>query len=233
MCVWEFFVWEDKYMKKKSIKSNIIWMAILAVTIIISLVLISRVGGIWKRLCGYLFLLSILGIIIDVSVIFMRKMFNKKIKNLPYDFDYEAELFVYKNIGRDKKEKVVKSLKSNFQIPNVYTEWREQLTKRNEKIKDNENFYHFIKRCLRKAEKNSEFLSAITVPVEIALLTVLPTFDGSLIEKMITLLVCTGVLAFVISWKFYKYKHEIEFATDVIDILCPEFVSEGNRILRK
>ncbi len=220
-------------MKKKSIKSNIIWMVILVVTIIISLVLISRVGGIWKRLCGYLFLLSILGIIIDVSVIFVRKIFNKKIKNQPYDFDYEAELFVYKNIGRDKKEKAAKSLKSNFQIPNVYTEWREQLIKRNEKIKDNENFYHFIKNCLRKSKKNSEFLATITVPVEIAVLTVLFSFDDNLIGKMITLLVCTGVEVFVISWEFYKNKYEIEFATDVIKILCPGFVSEGNRTLRK
>ena len=137
-------------------------------------------------------------------------------KNLPYGFDYEAELIVYKNIGRDKKERTVKTLKSEFQIPDVYTEWREQLIKRNEKIKDNENFYHFIKKCLRKAEKNSEFLAAITVPVEIAILTVLPTFDGDMTEKMIALLVSTGVLAFVISLEFYKYKHEIEFAEEIL-----------------
>lgn len=219
-------------MKEKSLKSNIIWMAIFVATEIASVVLISCVNDIWKSICGYFFILSILGIIMDVYKLIRKDKINKNLKNLPYGFDYEAELIVYKNIGRDKKERTVKTLKSEFQIPDVYTEWREQLIKRNEKIKDNENFYHFIKKCLRKAEKNSEFLAAITVPVEIAILTVLPTFDGDMTEKMIALLVGTGVLAFVISWEFYKYKHEIEFAEDVIEILCSEFVSEGNRTLR-
>ena len=39
-------------MKKKTIRSNVVWMAILATTEIAVFVLINYVDGIWKRLCG-------------------------------------------------------------------------------------------------------------------------------------------------------------------------------------
>lgn len=220
-------------MKEKSIKSNIIWLLIFIIIIIISAVLICCVNNVWKSLCGYLLLLSILGIIIDIIVFIQKNNINKDLKNLPYGFDYKAELIVYKNIGRDKKEKAVKTLKSEFQIPNVYTEWREQLIKRNEKIKDNENFYHFLKRHLINSKKFCELLIAITIPVEIATLTILCSINGGQLGSLFDVLVSVVALAIIFMLEFFKYKHEIEFTEDVIEILCPEFVSEGNRKLNK
>lgn len=211
-------------MKEKSIKSNIIWMIAEVFIGISSIVLIGCINNnIWKMILGIVFLVSLVVIMINIARIITKRTFNKTLINLPYGFDYKAELIVYKNIGRDKKEKTVKILKSEFQIPNVYTEWREQLIKRNEKIKDNENFYHFLIKHLRKVKRYNEFMATITVPVEIAVLSVLLTYDDNMIVKILTLLVCTGVLAFRITRDFYKYKHEIEFTEDVIEILCPEF----------
>lgn len=215
---------EDKFMKEKSIKSNIIWMIAVVFIGISSMFVIGFINNnIWRMILGVIFIVALAMFIINIAGIITKKTFNKNLINQPYGFDYEAELMVYKNIGRTKKRKIIKSLKSDIQIPKIYTEWKNQLTSRYNNIIDNENFFHYIRRRLRNSEKSCEFFAAVIVPIEIALMTIIPTDNGSKVENFWSLLGTVVVLAIMLIWQYYKYKDETEFTTDVIEVLCPKF----------
>ena len=211
-------------MKEKSIKSNIVWMIAVVFIGISSIVLIGCINNnIWKKIFGIIFLVSIVVTMINITGIIIKMTFNKTLINLPYGFDYEAEFMVYKNIGRVKKRKIIKSLKSDIQIPKVYTEWKNQLASRYNNIIDNENFYHFIRRRLRNLKKTCELFAAVIVPIEIAIMTIIPTDNGSQVENFWGLLGTVVALAITLTREYYKYKDETEFTTDVIEVLCPKF----------
>lgn len=211
-------------MQEKLLKSNIGWMIVFFFFgVIPAICLGSTNNDIVKIVLGIIVFSSVWGFIITSIGLIGKLNFNKSLSELPYNFDYAAEFIVYKNIGKSKKEKATKALKSSITIPSVYTEWSAQLTDRYQKIKDNENFYHYLKRCLRNAKKSYDILVAVLVPVEIGVMTVFLTNNGGQEGNEIVLLVSVVILAIILTRELYKCKDEVEFVLDVIDVLCPKF----------
>ncbi len=211
-------------MKEKSIKSNIVWMIAVVFIGISSIVLIGCINNnIWRMIFGIMFFSSVWGFIFAIASLVGKKQFNTNLRILPYNFDYEAELIIYKNIGRTKKGKAVKNLKLDFQIPNVYTEWKGQLVGRYKDIINNENFYHYLKRSLRNAKNAFDILVFIFIPVEIAVMTAFITNDGLQENNFWVIIVSAVELSVLLIREFYKHRNEMDFVLDAIEVLCPQF----------
>lgn len=172
------------------------------------------------------------GFVIALIVLIGRLHFNRTLCKLPYDFDYEAEFVVYRNIGKTKKERAVKKLKEGYTTPDVYTAWECELKERNKKVMKNENninFYHYLKRCLRNAKRFYDGMVVVLIPIEVGIMTVFLTNNGEQSGGTITLAVTAAVLAVILTKELYKSRSESEFVSDVIDILCPEFSADKDK----
>ena len=169
--------------------------------------------------------------VVSVFALIENIRFNKTLCKLPYSFDYAAEFLVYKNIGKTKKEKVVRKLKENITIPDLYTQWEDDIKERNQDVlnkENNKNFYHYLKRCLRNAKKYYDIMVAVLIPIEVGIMPVIITNNGDQNGGIITACLIAVTLVFIFTVELYKSRIESEFVLDVIDILCSEYKEGKN-----
>lgn len=219
-------------MKEKSLKGNI---ASIIIFLLLLVGLFIRQGYIesnyYKITMSFFIFASFCAFVLSVFALIGNMRFNKTLCKLPYSFDYAAELLVYKNIGKTKKEKVVKKLKENITIPDLYTKWEEDIKERNQDVlneKNNKNFYHYLKRCLRNAKKYYDIMVAVLIPIEVGIMSVVITNNGDQNGGVITACFIAVTLVFMFAVELYKSRMESEFVLDVIDILCPEYKEGKN-----
>ena len=212
-------------MREKTVKSNVLWIiALIIIEVVSSIGMVVINNKIVQTILESILFLLVWGIIIATIDLIGKHNFNKSLNLLPYGFNYNAEFIVYKNIGKAKKEKATKILNLEFQIPNVYTEWKTQLMDSYHKINNNENFYHYLKKRLRSAKTMCEISTSVLVPIEIALMTVTITSFGENVEKLVGIIVSAIMLGSMLTYELCKANEERDFILDVINILCSDFV---------
>lgn len=219
-------------MKEKSLKgsvASIIIFLILLFGLLIGQGIIE--SDFYRIIISFLIFVCFCVFVVSVFSLIENIRFNKTLCKLPYSFDYAAELLVYKNIGKTKKERVVKKLKGNFTIPDLYTQWEEDIKERNQDVlneKNNKNFYHYLKRCLRNAKKYYDIMVAVLIPIEVGIMPFIITNNGGQNGCVITTSIIAVTLVFMFAVELYKSRMESEFVLDVIDILCPEYKEGKN-----
>lgn len=219
-------------MKEKAVKGNKVLVVLFFVLAFCLAIGQGHVSCVITRIILILVsFVCFVGFVIALIELIGRLHFNRTLCKLPYEFDYEAEFVVYRNIGKTKKERAVKRLKEGYTIPDVYTAWESELKERNKKVMKNENnlnFYHYLKRCLRNAKRFYDGMVVVLIPIEVGIMTVI-TGDGEQSGGTITLAITAVVLAVILTKELYKSRSESEFVSDVIDILCPEFREDKDK----
>ena len=116
--------------RKVSNTRNIITAVVSVIAlIVIGLIYLLQKNVLMHKLLGtdgQLFLALVALIILSFSIAkcYSVSKINKRLKNLPYYFDYEKELSIYKVIGTKKKSK------DNAQRYLTYSDWKEHLHKK-------------------------------------------------------------------------------------------------------
>ena len=149
---------------------------------------------------------------------------NRRIKHQPYTFKYIEEFEVYKRITTANNTRVPRKLKkAGRTIPDRYSKWKKEIEDNYSTIKNNEDFYHYLKSFLRSIKTQNEGLTIILVPSELAIVALLIEqykdtngyFFLALASMLFVVIIMTVELA--------KCKREMAYISDVIDILCPDF----------
>lgn len=166
----------------------------------------------------------LIGIIFVIFCICMNFKVNKRLKNLPYAFDYQLELNTYKNIG-------LKKTKGKIEVQKFerYTKWKEYILLKYKILMNNEDFYRFLKRTLRNKKTEKEMMTGLVTPVEVGILTIFFTVNSGMdeMEIMFSLIILSLTIVVVVLYGILGAKNEIDFIEDFVEIIFP------NKIVRE
>lgn len=146
---------------------------------------------------------------------------NERLRHLPYFFDYDMELQIYKCIGRTKtkKHKATRSF-------NKYSEWKKYICDKYWEVKNHENFYRFLNQRLRSKRDEKEAIVVIMVPLDIAIVTVFLSINQSMNEAqlMTTLVILVIFLTVFLSMAIWGMIDEIHFLDDYMELVFPDLL---------
>lgn len=162
------------------------------------------------------FLIGFAMLIYGLLTIIKTSIKNKELSRAPYKFDFSKELMTYKMVGREKGK-----LKNGAIKCKNYMEWEGYVKKEFSDLIGNENFYHFLIRQIRISKTWIEIISAILIPIEILVITVLSEW----FEPIQTIIV-TITMALAVEIEFVNGKSEIHYLKDLIVILFPNKVDD-------
>jgi hypothetical protein len=161
----------------------------------------------------------------------MRKK-KKALKQRPYNFDYDLEFDIYKQIEKKKKGRKAKAIeKQGIEIPNKYSAWKAGVIERYPKLINNEDFFHFLKSKLRGAKSIYDKTITVTVPIEVGVMTLLVSIEASVDKSLAVNMVATGVMATVLvsalAVILSGYEKKKTFDEDLIEVLCPKYADKS------
>lgn len=169
--------------------------------------------------------LSVLAIILGAIIllfgimgcVFANKE-NEYLRNLPYRFDYVAELESYKKIGKKKKKEFKFAYYEKFSL------WKSYIEKEYANRKNNVDFYRFLNRKLRGKRDEKELMLNLVIPIDITVLTVLFSVKSvmSEIEMIIYLIVLSLFLVIFLTMTVWRINEEIYFLEDFMLLVFPE-----------
>ena len=214
---------------KQSVKINykVILVSIIVDVLLVVLTIIfynSSIISILAPLMVSIVFASIFVIIFSIIAVIKKKRTNRALEQLPYNFNYQLEYEIYKRVDKKKKDRTAKEIeKMDIKLPNKYTVWKMGLLERNISLKNNEDFYHFLKRKLRRLKNNGESVAIILTPLEIGIMTVFLTSYIPKDESLWVAIPCASVLLVILMVELLKSKNEIAYVEDVIEVLCPDY----------
>jgi hypothetical protein len=143
---------------------------------------------------------------------------EKARENLEYNFDLQLELESYKRVGKNEHNK------DNMR---TYSEWSKHIRDTCKNLKTTNDFCRFLIRKLRSCKITLEGLTLIVLPSDIAVLTFFSSIDtddfyGTIWVKLFVIVASLFVLNFCITCTYVGKKIEVDFLTDVIEVLFPE-----------
>lgn len=202
--------------------------------------LIVGCGSIFLKRIGffdyYIFGISIIYLIVVGSVSFFYgiskcidiRIENKYLSELPYEFDIEYELKIYKEIGKtnlhhNKLKIYKKQCEKSFLN---YTGWETYINNKYKKCinktSNENNFYHYLFKEYRHYKDYADTIKTVAIPLFIAVIPTLTNANNSIYMGIIFLIVCT----------YYSIK-EIDYAesrknmiNDITSILFPKEETE-------
>lgn len=214
---------------KERIRTNvkiIILFGILSVASLFSLFLVDWKDKRWlKTIITIVVITSIFVIAYSILAIIMKNKRNSCLEMLPYFFNYSLEYEIYKRIGHTKIKKWKRKHGSTGrQIPQKYTEWRNELETRYNNLVKNEDFYRFLKRISRNKEIVYDAILSISIPIEIAALTGMASFARTQIELAVYLVVSLVYIVVIAIKGMWESKDEKNFVDDVMEIFHPNLM---------
>lgn len=163
-------------------------------------------------------------LITGITLILIDRHWKKKFYNADenhlYFFNFENEYKTYRRIGKKANDKNAKN----------YSEWKTGLLEKHEKLKDNEDFYRYMKGMYRNKISASTMNIGIMAPV--LLLLVQPGVEfatgsqvGSIIGiNWISYLILVVYVLILVTSGYENAQNEANFIEDVIEVLCPSKV---------
>ncbi len=152
-----------------------------------------------------------------IDLVFVNKE-NEYLRNLPYRFDYVAELESYKKIGKKKKKKFEFAYYEKFSL------WKSYIEQEYDTRKNNVDFYRFLNRKIRGKRDEKELMLNLMIPYDITVLTVFFTVKPTMseIEMIISLIGLSMFLVIFITINIWSINEEIYFLDDFILLVFPE-----------
>lgn len=146
---------------------------------------------------------------------------NESLRHLPYFFDYDMEVQIYKYIGRTK----TKTHKATNSF-NKYSEWKKYICDKYWEVKNNEDFYRFLNQRLRSIRDEKEIIIAFMIPLDIAIVTVFLSINQSMNEAqlMTTLVMIVFFLAAFLLIEIWGMINEIHFLDDYMELVFPDLL---------
>lgn len=165
---------------------------------------------------------SLAGVVMESIYIYKNFKTNKRLKDLPYAFDYELELSTYKNIGLKKAKNKIKIEKFDR-----YTKWKEYILLKYKILMNNEDFFRFLNRTLRNKKNEKEMMTGLVTPVEVGILTTFFTVNSGMdeMEIMFSLIVLSLMIVVVVLYRILGAKNEIDFIEDFLEIIFPNKIA--------
>ena len=165
---------------------------------------------------------SLVGVVMESIYIYKNFKTNKRLKDLPYAFDYELELSTYKNIGLKKAKGKIKIEKFDR-----YTKWKEYILLKYKILMNNEDFFRFLNRTLRNKKNEKEMMTGLVTPVEVGILTAFFTVNSGMdeMEIMFSLIVLSLMIVVVVLYGILGAKNEIDFIEDFVEIIFPNKIA--------
>ena len=183
-----------------------------------STVIVSCLSGIIIASC----------VLVAITIIRIIKICRIFAEQEPYNYQYYMEYEIHKRVGKDRKDYTAKKIiDAKVKIPRKYTEWKKDLTSRNSKMLNNEDFYHFLIYSLRHANNYYESITTIMTPLEIGFMTVFLTVYVTKGGSAWDAIFAAAVVLFLLMRELYNCKNEIAYIEDVIEVLCHD-CKEGN-----
>lgn len=213
-------------MEEKTKPNWIILISFVVLSIILFIVafsLYTKEADSWEiftKISICVWYISFLVIAYSIYSIIRKKKWNRYLKNqLPYAFNYSLEYEIYKRIGRTNNKKWEKKyLSAERTIPHKYSEWKCSLSERYANLLGNEDFYRFLKKTSRSKEIYYDAIISVSVPMEIAVLTVMSSFARTQMEIMAILILSVVMILILVSKEMWGAKREKNFVDDVIEI---------------
>lgn len=213
--------------RKVSNTRNIITAVVSAATVIvIGWILLCHKDVLMHKLLGidgqqialFLALAALIILSFSIAKCYSVSKINKRLKNLPYRFDYEKELSTYKVIGTEKK------LKNNAQRYLTYSEWKEYLYKKYKEQINYENFYRFVNQSRRAKKEEKALIQSLVIPLEITIISVYFNINNELDynECIISLILLVGFFVIYFTRQVIKINWEINFYDDFIEVMFPD-----------
>lgn len=217
----------DQDQRKVSNTRNIITAVVSVIAlIVIGLIYLLQKNVLMHKLLGIdgqliaLFLALVALIILSFSIAkcYSVSKINKRLKNLPYRFDYEKELSTYKVIGTEKK------LKNNAQRCLTYSDWKEHLYEEYKKQINCDNFYRFVNQSRRAKKEEKYLIQSLVIPLEITIISVYFNINNELDynECIISLILLVGFFVIYFTRQVIKINWEINFYDDFIEVMFPD-----------
>lgn len=154
----------------------------------------------------------------------MRKR-NKALQQRPYNFDYDLEFAIYKQIGKEKKGRKAKAIeKQGIEIPNKYSTWKAGVIERYPKLVNNEDFFRFMKVKATWHKEHHDAIIAIATPLEIAALTILFSLENGGLGLLI---IMTFFIAILLTSVVSRIKLKTVYIEDLIEVLCPKYADKS------
>lgn len=163
-----------------------------------------------------LMIVSLIVLVFAIKDYWNVRNVNKALRKLPYGFDYEKELSIYKIIGQNKKR-----IKNSAQEFEKYSEWKEYLEIEYSEHKKCDDFYRFLRRRLRNKKNTKDLLMMVLVPTEIAMFSVYYGTNNTMDEvtMIISLIILVCFLVSILSVNYFNAMEEVAFLEDYIEVL--------------
>lgn len=205
-------------------KINIIKIIVSSIIWVLCLLGVLCYKDYYPNIILVLTIIFLIVLVFSVLDYWIVKNTNEVLKNLPYGFDYQNELYIYSIIGRNSKKP-----KNGVQKFSKYSDWKKYLEKEYSMHMKCDDFYRFLKRMLRNKKNYRDLLTIIVVPIEIAFLTIFYGANKTMSEIEITLSLFILTLFFVLflSVNILNAREEVNFLKDYIEVLY------GNKKYRK
>ena len=219
-------------------KSNL--LSVLFMVLGATLILIVILGEVFKWQFGFRrsFWLIICGIFIFFGGMYLFKNVNQlniyfSNNIFQYNFDYQYELAVYKNIGKYKDIKLDGKDIKKF---GKYSEWKNHIIKWESRFAGNymnynkdkekayateiEDFCRYLNKRKRNAKLTKEIATGVLIPVELGIIELVCGGDEfSMTIKFIYAVILSFVIMFIFIRNQYNVDEEEHFTEDVIEIL--------------
>ena len=213
--------------RKVSNTRNIITAVVSVIAlIVIGLIYLLKKNVLMHKLLGtdgqlialFLALVALIILSFSIAKCYSVSKINKRLKNLPYYFDYEKELSIYKVIGTKKKSK------DNAQRYLIYSDWKEHLHKKYKEQINYENFYRFVNQSIRAKKEEKDLIQSLVIPLEITIISVYFNINNELDynECIISLILLVGFFVIYFTRQVIKINWEINFYDDFIEVMFPD-----------
>lgn len=174
---------------------------------------------------------AILVIVFSARGIVRKVNTNRALDRLDYNYNYLLEHEIYKRVGRTRRDRITKKIeKEKIVIPPKYTEWKKGLIERNQRLKDNEDFFHYLKKKARNLKNLQDTLAVIVTPLYVATFTLVLssyfTTNPSKIEIILAVIPCYIGLMTFLTIELITCKNELFYVEDIIEILCPKYCNK-------
>lgn len=212
---------------EESIKSNCIIFVLAGVILIVSVIIGCFFVNLEENktiatLLGCVFIASLIVLVVSVIVIILKRQTIQARSQLPYKYDYWLEYDIYRCITRTKTDKTTRRIeKKGISIPNRYSLWKEGVLQRNDYLRGNEDFFHFLNHRRRILKGMCDGIAIIVTPLEIGIMTVLLSAYVSKGGNLLMVILTASFTLVILLVEYMKTKKEIVYVEDVSRILCP------------
>jgi len=160
---------------------------------------------------------SLIGILASIFDFVGIKRINKYLNSPDYGLDYEKEKECYKYVGAKRKK-----LKYEAVSYSRYTEWKDHIMTEFGILEDNEDFYRFVVRLLRKKRFFKECILALVIPIEIAFVPMFFSVGDKISGAgIVACLILMLFMTVFFTYELMNVQDDINFLTDFCEILFP------------